>query len=122
MRKPFALTLTVVAMFVVGCNKPKDDLELTSSSVPPPDNYGSYESTDTGTDGNTWGDSYLAQGDSYDDSGGGRVHVVQRHDTLFALARSYYGDASQWRKIYQANGDQISDPNRIKVGMKLVIP
>jgi 5'-nucleotidase len=51
------------------------------------------------------------------------VHVVRKGDTLFSLARQYYGgDASQWRRIYEANRTQIPDRNRIKVGQELLIP
>ncbi|MFA5865605.1 MAG: LysM peptidoglycan-binding domain-containing protein [Phycisphaerae bacterium] len=54
---------------------------------------------------------------------GGRIHVVQKGDTLYKLARQYYnGDASQWRRIMQANQGQIPNPNQLKVGQKLVIP
>jgi nucleoid-associated protein YgaU len=56
-------------------------------------------------------------------SGGGRTHTVQKGDTIFKLARDYYGgDASKWRAIYDANRDQISNPNQIRVGQRLVIP
>lgn len=53
---------------------------------------------------------------------GPRYHTVQRHETLYSLARTYYGNASRWRDIYEANRSQVSDPNKIKVGQKLVIP
>ncbi len=52
----------------------------------------------------------------------GRMHSVQRRDTLYSLARLYYNDHRQWKKIYEANRDQIANPNIIKVGMNLVIP
>ncbi len=50
------------------------------------------------------------------------LHEVQRGETLFGLARQYYGDQRQWRRIYQANRKRIPDPQRIKAGMKLIIP
>jgi nucleoid-associated protein YgaU len=53
---------------------------------------------------------------------GQRVHVVQPKDTIYSLSRQYYGDMHQWRKIWQANQDQIPDPNKIKIGQRLVIP
>lgn len=56
------------------------------------------------------------------DAAGGRLHTVVKKDTLFALARQYYGDAGRWKDIYQANRGKISDPNKIRVGDKLVIP
>ncbi len=52
----------------------------------------------------------------------GRMHSVQRKDTLYSLARLYYNDHRQWKKIYEANRDRIANPNMIKVGMNLVIP
>ncbi len=52
----------------------------------------------------------------------GRTHSVQRRDTLYSLARLYYNDHRQWKKIYEANRDRIANPNMIKVGMNLVIP
>lgn len=55
--------------------------------------------------------------------GGGRSHTVQRKDTLYSIARSYYGDQGKWRDIYEANRGEIgSDPNRIRVGQRLTIP
>jgi nucleoid-associated protein YgaU len=53
---------------------------------------------------------------------GGRTHVVQPKETIFSLSRQYYGDEHQWRKIWEANKDQISDPNKIKIGQQLIIP
>ena len=50
------------------------------------------------------------------------VHTVQKGETLFGLARKYYGNQRQWRRIYQANRNRIADPQRIKAGMKLIIP
>ena len=52
----------------------------------------------------------------------GRMHSVQRRDTLYSLARLYYNDHRQWKKIYEANRERIANPNMIKVGMNLVIP
>ena len=52
----------------------------------------------------------------------GRMHSVQRRDTLYSLARLYYNDHRQWKKIYEANRDRIANPNMLKVGMNLVIP
>jgi len=51
-----------------------------------------------------------------------RVHTVQGGETLFSIARQYYGDQQQWRRIYQANLNRIQDPQHVRVGMKLIIP
>lgn len=51
-----------------------------------------------------------------------RVHVVEPKETLYAIARRYYADEKYWRKILEANRNRIRDPNKIEVGMKLIIP
>ena len=53
---------------------------------------------------------------------GERWHVVVRGDTLSGLAKQYYGKASLYMRIFDANKDQLTDPNLIKVGQKLRIP
>ncbi len=53
---------------------------------------------------------------------GARKHTVQKGDTYFALARKYYGDQSQWKKIYEANKSRYPDKNKIPVGAELTIP
>lgn len=50
------------------------------------------------------------------------IYVVKKGDTLNDIARSYYGDAEMWKKIFQLNSDVISDPDRLKIGMKLRMP
>jgi nucleoid-associated protein YgaU len=49
-------------------------------------------------------------------------HVVQSGDTLGKIARQYYGDASLYMTIFDANKDQLKDPNKIFPGQKLKIP
>lgn len=53
---------------------------------------------------------------------GTRYHTVVKRDTLYGLARMYYGDQKRWKDIYEANRSTISDPNRIRIGQRLVIP
>jgi len=40
-------------------------------------------------------------------------HSVGAGEDLHLLAAYYYRDARQWKRIYQANRDQIKNPNRI---------
>ena len=51
-----------------------------------------------------------------------QAHLVQAGDTLSKIAEKYYGDASLYTKIFQANRDVLSDPNKIRPGQKLRIP
>jgi len=53
---------------------------------------------------------------------GARYHTVAKKDTLYAIARTYYGDHRRWKEIYEANRSDISDPNKIRVGQRLLIP
>lgn len=49
--------------------------------------------------------------------------TVVSGDCLWNLAKKYYGDGAQYKKIYEANKSVIgSNPNLIKSGQKLVIP
>ena len=50
------------------------------------------------------------------------TYVVKAGDTLSKIAEKYYGDASLYTKIFQANRDLLSDPNKIRPGQKLRIP
>lgn len=50
------------------------------------------------------------------------TYTVRSGDSLSKIAKHYYGDAQQWKKIHQANLDQIKDPNLIYPGQQLIIP
>jgi nucleoid-associated protein YgaU len=50
------------------------------------------------------------------------TYVVKAGDSLSRIARAHYGDANQWRRIYEANRDQIKDPDLIHPGQSLKIP
>lgn len=51
-----------------------------------------------------------------------RFHIVQKGDMLSTISQKYYGTTKKMNKIYEANKDIIKDKNRLKPGMKLVIP
>lgn len=51
-----------------------------------------------------------------------KYHIVKSGDTLWAISKAYYGDGSQFQKIFQANTDTIKNPNVLTVGQKLLIP
>ena len=51
-----------------------------------------------------------------------KVHVVEKGDTLSAIAKKYYGKANAYMKIFEANKDVLTDPDKIKPGQKLRIP
>lgn len=43
-------------------------------------------------------------------------------DTLSGIAKKYYGKASAYPRIFEANREVIKDPNKIYVGQKIRIP
>ena len=49
-------------------------------------------------------------------------YTVQKGDTLSHIAKAHYGKASQWSRIFEANRDQLDDPDRIQPGQVLKIP
>lgn len=51
-----------------------------------------------------------------------RTYTVVKGDTLSNIAKSMYGNANKWRKIYEANTDIIKDPDVIHPGQVLKIP
>ncbi|MBU0534493.1 MAG: OmpA family protein [Candidatus Omnitrophica bacterium] len=51
-----------------------------------------------------------------------REYVVQKGDTLSKIAQEQLGRASRWKYLYELNKDRIKDPNKLKVGQKIIIP
>ena len=51
-----------------------------------------------------------------------KIYEVKAGDTLSKIAKSFYGNAAQYMKIFEANKDQLKDPDKISVGQKLKIP
>src|SRR5215203_2685348 len=51
-----------------------------------------------------------------------RTVVVKRGDTLSSIAKEIYGSDSDWPRILHANRAQLSDPDDIVPGLRLVLP
>jgi nucleoid-associated protein YgaU len=51
-----------------------------------------------------------------------RKYTVQSGDTLSAIAQRFYGKAGEYRRIFEANKDRLSDPDHVRAGQELVIP
>jgi len=52
----------------------------------------------------------------------GQTYTVKSGDTLSKIAQQFYGKASEYNKIFEANRDKLKDPDKIQVGQELVIP
>lgn len=51
-----------------------------------------------------------------------QTYTVKAGDTLSKISKEYYGDANKYMKIFEANRDQLKDPDKINVGQTLKIP
>lgn len=51
-----------------------------------------------------------------------RTYTVKAGDTLSKIAKETLGNANAYMKIFEANQDQLSDPDKIKPGQVLKIP
>lgn len=49
-------------------------------------------------------------------------YTVKSGDSLSKIAKSVYGDASKWHRIYDANRDKIKNPDLIHPGQEFTIP
>src|SRR6185503_11394110 len=54
--------------------------------------------------------------------GAATTYTVKAGDTLSKIAKEFLGDANAYREIFEANRDQLSDPDKIKPGQVLKIP
>ena len=52
----------------------------------------------------------------------GKTYTVQPGDTLSKIAKEHLGNANAYMKIFDANKDQLSDPDKIRPGQVLRIP
>ena len=53
---------------------------------------------------------------------GGGTYTVVKGDSLWKIAKRLYGNPLKWPVIYNANKDNIRNPNRIYPGQVFVIP
>jgi nucleoid-associated protein YgaU len=51
-----------------------------------------------------------------------RFYTVKKGDTLSAIAKEHYGDATKYPLIFEANKPMLEDPDRIYPGQVLRIP
>ncbi|MDR2377255.1 MAG: LysM peptidoglycan-binding domain-containing protein [Puniceicoccales bacterium] len=51
-----------------------------------------------------------------------KTYLVQEGDTLSIISQKVFGDASRWPAIFEANRDQLSQPDQVRVGQRLLLP
>jgi nucleoid-associated protein YgaU len=66
-------------------------------------------------------DAESDNGDRYDGALG-ETYMVAPGDTLSSIAARFYGDSSQYMRIWEANRHQLDNPDVIYPGQTLSIP
>ncbi len=51
-----------------------------------------------------------------------RTYQVQAGDSLSKIAQQFYGKATEYNKIFEANRDKLDNPDHVRAGQTLVIP
>src|SRR5271169_5594474 len=51
-----------------------------------------------------------------------RTYTVQAGDNLSKISKQFYGDANKYMKIFEANKDKLTDPDKVRAGIELIIP
>ena len=86
-----------------------------SSSAPPAPKKADFSNVQAGA-------SSTAPAAPPPESAAAQTYTVAKGDTLSKIAKHFYGNANQWRTIYEANKDRIKNPDLIQVGWVLTIP
>lgn len=53
---------------------------------------------------------------------GGQTYTVKPGDTLSEISKQFYGNSSEYMRIFYANREKLRDPEKIQVGQQLTIP
>lgn len=51
-----------------------------------------------------------------------REYEIKKGDTLSKIAQEQLGKAHRWKYLYELNKDRIKNPDKLKVGQKIIIP
>ena len=128
--------VAVAAMLVVGCGPKKEELPplepaegqpaaavavpggaakspVTVETMPPPPVAKPRPMTPAKPSGDNPPVADPAAGQSYE---------VKAGDTLYTLAKRFYGDGKLWTRIADANKDKIKDVSHIPIGTTLTTP
>ncbi len=51
-----------------------------------------------------------------------KEYTIKKNDSLWSIAKSELGSGHRWKYLYEINKDRIKNPNKLKVGTKIIIP
>ena len=84
--------------------------------------YGAIAGVDNSLSLNISVDTAFQQQAANAAAAGSQSYTVQAGDSLGKIAKHFYGDAAQWKKIHEANRAAIPNPDLIRPGQQLTIP
>jgi nucleoid-associated protein YgaU len=114
------------AILVLGNRKDVDKVDDDIRVLEPRRaNLGTAQQTTMTTGGPTMAGGLGAQAQAQPrvpDADETRFHRVQSGDTLSKIAQQYYGEASKYDQIFEANRPLLKDPDEIYPGQMLRVP
>ncbi|MFH1046037.1 MAG: OmpA family protein [Candidatus Omnitrophota bacterium] len=51
-----------------------------------------------------------------------KPYTIKKNDTLWKIAKEELGSGHRWKYLYELNKSKISDPNKLKPGVTIIIP
>ena len=112
------ILVAVLALGVIGCEQKREEelpqidpaeLQAVEPATPPPETTATVEVE-------------TPQAVTAVPAAGGDTYTMAAGDTLYRLAKRFYGDGKLWTKIHEANKDKVRDVYDIPVGTVLTIP
>jgi nucleoid-associated protein YgaU len=126
------ILVAVLALGVIGCEQKREENELPQidpaeleASAPPPE---PMPAKTVGGDAGTPAVEVETPAPmppattAKPATGTPQTYTMQRGDTLYSLAKRFYGDGKLWTRIADANKDKVRDVTDIPVGTVLTIP
>ncbi|MCX5660730.1 MAG: LysM peptidoglycan-binding domain-containing protein [Planctomycetota bacterium] len=89
---------------------PNNDQQIERRPTPPDTSIARGPASPTQTPTPTPGPVALAQ------------HTVKHGETLYSIAKQYYGKTSEWKRIQEANASAVGPQGQLKDSMNLLIP
>lgn len=101
-----------------------DDKPETASGGTSPKSSSDFSDTTAGSSTPAGGSADFSDvtGGSSSTAPADQSYTVKSGDSLSKIAKHFYGDASKWHRIFEANKDKIKNPDLIHPGQEFTIP